>query len=202
VRSLGWRAFWLAVVGLAGSQAGHLLVYRLRFGAGAQALQSTGAHAAFPALATLAFALAGTALLAALGVAGAARAVAGRRAGRRPAGPSALELAAPLFTLQLAIFAAQETVESLTAGAPLPGVLLWYGIACQLPVALLGAVVLGLFLTRFEEAVERLRDLAPRPWAGFRAARLPVPAPAEAPAAAPRHRPARPGSRAPPPPSR
>ena len=38
-------------VGILGSQAGHLLVFQLRFGAAAQQVQSSGAHAYFPALA-------------------------------------------------------------------------------------------------------------------------------------------------------
>src|SRR5262245_64800256 len=88
VRAIGWRTAWVAVIGLMGSQAGHLLVYRLRFGVHAAFLQSTGSHAYFQAAASGAFALAGVALIAALGVigvisaVGAARAVAGRGSGR------------------------------------------------------------------------------------------------------------------------
>src|SRR2546421_155814 len=38
-------------VGIVGSQAGHVLAYGLRFGDTAQAIQSSGVHAYFPALA-------------------------------------------------------------------------------------------------------------------------------------------------------
>jgi hypothetical protein len=198
VRAIGWRTAWVAVIGLVGSQAGHLLVYRLRFGVHAASVQSTGSHAYFQAAASSAFALAGVALIAALGVIGAARAVAGRRSGRVLSGPSVLELAAALFTLQLALFALQESVESLGSGSLPLAVLLVYGVACQLPVALAGAMGLSLFLARFEEAVELLRGLAPQPGRDFQVVDRRAWAPVGADRLAPQRRPAGPGSRGPP----
>ncbi len=177
VRAIRWRALWPVAAGLVGCQAGHLLVYRLRFGAHAGAVQGAGVHAYFPQLATTTFAVAGMAVVAGLGVIGAARVAGGRCRGAAPARPPVIELVAALFTLQLALFALQEALESAASGAPLEPVVLLYGAACQLPVALLGAGALSLFLTRFEQAVERLGELAARPWTGLRPAERGEPAP-------------------------
>jgi hypothetical protein len=51
-------------VAIAGSQAGHLLAYQLRFGATAQQVQSSGAHAYFPLLARTSLGIAAIVLLA------------------------------------------------------------------------------------------------------------------------------------------
>jgi hypothetical protein len=199
VRATRWRAAWIVAAGLAGSQAGHLLVYRLRFGARAGALQSAGAHAYFPQLATTTLAVAGMALVAALGVIGAARLLGGRVRRLPAAGrPPFIEVAAALFTLQLAVFGLQEALECAAAGARLEPALLLYGAACQLPVALVGAGALSLFLTRFERALERLAELSRRPWAGFRPAERQAAEPLEALRLAPQGLLAGPAGRGPP----
>jgi hypothetical protein len=62
-----------------------------------------------------------------------------------------------LYTLQLAIFIAQETLEG---GSP-SGFFLW-GLAGQLPMALAGAVALRWLAVRVEPALARL-SLSPPP---------------------------------------
>ncbi|TMC27638.1 MAG: hypothetical protein E6J32_10280, partial [Chloroflexi bacterium] len=102
-----------AVLGVAvlGSQAGHVLAYWLRFGDAAHAVQSSGVHTYFPALAKTALGAAAMVLIAALFVIGLARVVAGRRIDREAA-PSFIRLLAALYTVQLAFFAGQETAEA------------------------------------------------------------------------------------------
>jgi hypothetical protein len=60
-------------VAIAGSQAGHLLAYQLRFGAAAQQVQSSGAHAYFPLLARTSLGIMAAVLLASLFLIGLAR---------------------------------------------------------------------------------------------------------------------------------
>jgi hypothetical protein len=153
---LALLVFGMAV---AGSQAGHLVAYQLRFGAAARQLEGAGAHAYFPALAKTAIGVAALAALASLAVVGAARLASGRRIERESA-PAALRLLALLFTVQLAVFTAQETVEAALGGAHMAtaGDLLLWGTAGQLPVALLSAFALRWLAARLEPA---LRALAP-----------------------------------------
>lgn len=161
------RARVPALIGLAvaGAQAGHLLAYDLRFGAAAQQVQATGAHAYFPVFVKTALGGAALMLLASLLVIGAARAVARRSGPRAPfsGGPSFLSLLAALFTLQLAWFMAQEVTEALAAGLPLPGAenLLLWGMLGQLPVALVSATVLVWLAPRVEAAIAQLGTVAP-----------------------------------------
>lgn len=150
----------LAVLGagVAAAQAGHLLAYELRFAAAAQQLQASGAHAYFPALAKTGLGIASIVAIAGLFVVGAARAVAGRRLERGSA-PPLLRLLAVLYTVQLACFGAQETVEALLGGfqpASAPLLILW-GTAGQLPVALAAALALRWLLARLGPALELLR---------------------------------------------
>jgi len=160
------RARVPAVIGLAvaGAQAGHLLAYDLRFGAAAQQMQATGAHAYFPAFVKTALGAAALLLLAGLLVVGAARAMArGRRPRAAGGGASFVSLLATLFTLQLAWFMAQEVAESLVAGLALPGpenLLLW-GMLGQLPVAMVGATVFVWLGQRVEAAVAQLGAIEP-----------------------------------------
>lgn len=135
----------LAVLGLAlcGAQAGHLIAYQLRFGSSSMQVQSSGAHAYFPALVKTSLGAGALVLLASLLLIAAAQAVARSRQ-VTVGSPSYLSLLATLFTAQLALFAGQETVESLLAGVtpePAPSLLLW-GMLGQLPAALAGAAVL------------------------------------------------------------
>jgi hypothetical protein len=165
----------LAVVGLGvlGSQAGHLLAYQLRFGAAAQQVQSSGAHAYFPLLAKSAVGIAAATLLGGLLMVGLARILGGRRI-RGASRPSYIGMLARLFTIQLAVFGIQEVVEAMVAGSSAGSAadfLLW-GTLGQLPVAALAALALGWLSTRVESAVGAIRA-AVRATAAF----LPMPAP-------------------------
>lgn len=157
------------MIGLAimGSQAGHLLAYQLRFGAAAQQVQSSGAHAYFPLLAKTSLGAVGAALLAGLFLVGLARVLTGRLSSRTGAGPSYLGLLAMLFTAQLAWFVGQEVGEAALAGSAIdsaPHLILW-GALGQLPVALIGALALGWLARHYESSVDDLRTvLATRPW--------------------------------------
>lgn len=141
------------------SQLGHLLVYQLQFGSAAQAAQSTGAHAYFPAFAKTSLGLAAAAILASLLMIGAARFATGGRVRVATGGPSYVSLLGALFTIQLVAFGVQETVESMAAGSAIATVphLLLVGSVGQLPVALLAALALKWLLVRFEAAVLTIR---------------------------------------------
>jgi hypothetical protein len=141
------------------SQLGHLLVYQLQFGPAAPAMQSTGAHAYFPSLAKTSLGLAAAAVLASLLVIAAARLAAGGRTRAVAGGPSYVSLLGALFTIQLVVFALQETVESMVAGSPIATAphLLLMGSVGQLPVAILAALALKWLLVRFESAITELR---------------------------------------------
>lgn len=153
------HALAVLCVGLAGSQAGHLLTFQLVFGSAAQHLQSTGAHAYFPLLAKTALGAAAAVLLGGMFVIGLARVVS-RRSRVAVASPrSFVQLVAILFTVQLACFISQEIAEAAIAGttaASAPYLLLW-GTLGQLPVAAVAANGLRWLSTRFEPAVEALR---------------------------------------------
>jgi hypothetical protein len=154
----------LAVLGLAlaGTEAGHLLAYQLRFGAGALQVQSTGVHAYFPALLKTTFGAIALALIAALLITGAARLLAGGRGARHVAGGSFMGLLATLFTVQLALYVSQEVAEAIATGLPpdsASNLLLW-GMVGQLPVALAGAAALRWLWTRVETAASELAAIA------------------------------------------
>jgi hypothetical protein len=154
----------LAVLGLAlaGTEAGHLLAYQLRFGAGAIQVQSTGVHAYFPALLKTTFGAIALALIAALLITGAARLLAGGRGARHVAGGTFMGLLATLFTVQLALYVSQEVAEAIAAGLPpdsASNLLLW-GMVGQLPVALAGAAALRWLWTRVETAASELAAIA------------------------------------------
>src|ERR1700674_256410 len=153
----GRRSLAVLGIGLIGSQAGHLLAYQVRFGAAAQQLQSSGAHAYFPAVIRAGFGVAATLLLAAVFVIGLARVLGGRSV-RRSSAPPYLRLAAVLFTIQLVAFAGQEVGEALAAGMPVDSAahLLLWGTLGQLPVAVMAAAGLRWLLTRVESAATLL----------------------------------------------
>src|SRR5260370_28362180 len=92
----------LSVLGLAaaGSQAGHLLTYTLRFGGAAASLQSSGVHGYFPSVVKPALGVAAMAVLGALLAVGLARIVAGPRIQHDPAPPFRRVLPIP-YTPQL-----------------------------------------------------------------------------------------------------
>ncbi len=147
----------MLAVAVAGSQAGHLVAYQLRFGGAALQVQSAGAHAYYPGVAKTAVgAAAGVVLLGLLAV-GLARISTGRNLDRASV-PPLIRLIAGLFTLQVAIFAAQETLEASLSGlrAGSPADLLLWGAIGQLPAAAAGAVALRWLLTRVAPAVTQV----------------------------------------------
>ena len=146
---------------LAGSQAGHLLSYQLHFGAAAQHVQSSGAHAYFPLLARTTMGIGATILVACLFLIGLARVLAGRSSVRSRLTTSFVGLLATLFTIQLACFVSQEIGEGLIARAPLasPADLLLWGALGQLPVSAIAATALGWLFTRFEAALDEIRKV-------------------------------------------
>lgn len=138
-------------ISIAGSQAGHLLVYELRFGAAAPQLQSAGVHAYFPLLVKTVFGAGALAVMASLLLLGFARLASGRKIEGQSA-PSLLRLLAALYTLQLAFFIGQETLEGNPAGE----LFLW-GMLGQLPVAVAGAVALRWLFAELYPAVAELK---------------------------------------------
>src|SRR5260370_23138213 len=109
-------AFAVLGLGLLGSQAGHLLAYQVRFGAAAQQIQSSGAHAYFPLVAKTALGAAAAALIGALLLVGLGRILSGRRVESATA-PSYVSVLAVLFSSQLAVFAAHEVADAIIAGS-------------------------------------------------------------------------------------
>jgi len=156
--SRGRLALLVLAAGVVGSQAGHLLAYELRFGGAAGQLQSTGIHSYFPAVARTGLGLASLALLAGLLVVGMARVVAGKPIAGASA-PSFVRLLAAVYTLQLTLFAVQETAEAVLGGAPAgsaPLLLMW-GAVGQLPVAVAASLAVRWLLVRVRPALAALR---------------------------------------------
>jgi hypothetical protein len=88
----------------------------------------------------------------------------GVRNDRMPTGGMPLlPLLLVLVAAQLALFSGQELAETALAGlpSPAPGTILGWGIAGQLPVALLAALGLRWLSARVERAVRRLRATRP-----------------------------------------
>lgn len=141
------------------SQLGHLLVYQLQFGSAALAVQSTGAHSYFPTLVKTSLGLGAAAVLSSLMVVCVARFVSRGRGRSMAGGPSYLRVLGALFTIQLAFFGVQETIESMAAGSAVASAphLLLIGSIGQLPVAILGALALKWLLVRFVSAVTEIR---------------------------------------------
>lgn len=120
-----------------------MVAYGLRFGSAAVTLQSSGAHVYFPALAKSGIGIAALALIAGLLLVGVARIASGRRIEIESA-PSYVRLLAGLFTLQLALYSVQETLEAQLGGAAFGSAsdLLLWGAIGQLPVAAVAALAL------------------------------------------------------------
>jgi hypothetical protein len=157
------RVAVLMGLALAGAQAGHLIAYRVRFGAAAQQLQSSGAHAYFPAEVKTALGLAALALLASLLLIAIARTAARGLRVRTVESPSYLSLLATLFTVQLTCFVVQEVAESAVAGVPIASAatLMLWGTVGQLPAAALLAAALRWLWSRVEQAIGQLCEVAP-----------------------------------------
>ena len=161
----------LAVAGLGlaivASQAGHLVAYQLRYGDAALRIQASGAHLYFPAMVKAGLGLAAAAVLLALILVGFARLAGGRPVPADDA-PPFLRLLAILFSLQLAFFVVQEVLETAITGgaAGSPGLLLLWGTAGQLPVAVVAALALRWLVVRVVPALDQLSlrvDLAWQP---------------------------------------
>jgi hypothetical protein len=154
IRLLGLLAFGALL-----AQAGHLIAYQLEFGAAAQAVQSQGAHAYFPGFAKTSLGIVAALVLGGLLLIGLARLLPGRPVVVTSRGPSYVSLLALLFTIQLACFIAQETIESLAAGEAVPSALnlIFLGSAGQLPVAMLAALALKWLAIRVGAALLTLR---------------------------------------------
>jgi hypothetical protein len=153
----------MPILALATSQVGHLLASELKQGPGTLGVDSSGVHRYVPTATTLALAVAGIVVLAALMVVVAARYLRAwqgapslpvARRLRRGRWPAALDAAAAMFVLQLAIYVGQERIELAVAGQPSPNVatLLLWGALGQLPLALVAGVALSWLRTRFEVA--------------------------------------------------
>ena len=168
----------LAVIGLAlaGTEAGHLLAYQLRFGARAFEIQSRGVHAYLPALLKTAFGTVALCLISGLLIAGAAHLLSRGQGRRHAGGGTFIGLLATLFTIQLALYMSQEVGEAIAGGVTpdsASNLLLW-GMVGQLPVAVAAAAALRWLWTRVEAAASELASIA----------RVSVPAPTPAPLAA------------------
>jgi len=159
VKRLPIRLLGLLAFGALLAQAGHLIAYQLEFGATAQAVQSQGAHAYFPGFAKAGLGIVAVALLSSLLLIGVARLFPGQPVVVTGRGPSYISLLAILFTVQLACFIAQETVESLAAGEAAPSAfnLIFLGTVGQLPVAVLGALALKWLAIRVAAALVTVR---------------------------------------------
>jgi hypothetical protein len=140
---------------LAGSQVGHAIVYWMRFGASAGAVQATGAHAYIPALAGGLSAVLGLAVMACLLFVAASRSLAPGPAIRRMRATTRyFDLLPALFAAQILLFMGQETIESLATSGHLPSLveLLIWGTFGQLPAAAAAAAALTWLLARLESA--------------------------------------------------
>jgi len=146
----------MMLVGAGAAQAGHLLTYQLLFSGAAQQVQSSGAHAYFPTLVKTALGGAAVIALGALFLVGLARILRGRV--KQGSAPSYLRLLATLFTIQLATFAFQETIEAALSGGPATSVdgLVLLGTLGQLPVAVLATFALRFLLVEVVPAIAEI----------------------------------------------
>ncbi len=153
-------AFAVLGLGLLGSQAGHLLAYQVRFGAAAQHIQGSGAHAYFPLVAKTALGAAAAALIGGLLLVGLAHILSGRRI-KSASLPPYVSLLAGLFSIQLAAFIAQEVAEAIIAGNRVPSApdLMLWGTLGQLPIAAIAAIAFRWLSARVEAAVGVIRDM-------------------------------------------
>ncbi len=154
-KRFGW---WLLGAAVIGSQAGHLIAYRLRFGDAAMQVQSTGAHEYFLSSAKTGLGIAALAVVGLLLVVGAGRVASGRRLGADAAAPFVRTLAT-VYTIQLACYVVQETIEAMAGGGQVgsaPALMLW-GAAGQLPVAFAVTIALRWLGARVRPALAAIR---------------------------------------------
>ncbi|HEY4027398.1 MAG TPA: hypothetical protein VGO86_13290 [Candidatus Dormibacteraeota bacterium] len=154
VRASKLRVFAVAVAILAGSQLGHAIAYYTRFGMDAGSRQSQDVHSYLPTLAGGLSAALGVLLMTSLLMIAAARSLAPPAGYRRRGTLRFSDLLPALFTVQLLVFAGQETIESMAGGGHLPSAieLVLWGAIGQLPAAAIAAAVLTWLLTRLESA--------------------------------------------------
>jgi hypothetical protein len=146
----------LAAIGAA--EVGHLFTYAVRFGPGAFAIQSGGAHAYLPSLAALVSGSLGAGVMIALLLIALARQCDSRQ--RSGARAPLINLASLLLVLQLAIFGIQEAGEALAMHSALPAGadLAFWGVLGQLPAALATSLIVRRLLAEVETAVEVLSE--------------------------------------------
>lgn len=157
--------FAAALFGALLSQPGHLVAYLGRYGWRGLVLESRGVHVYFPGLLGASLALLGGLALVALLIAAAPRLLDCRR--RAPGVPFG-QLLLVLVLVQVNVFAVQEMLELTSAGMALStgallGIVLW-GVAGQLPLALLAAVALSLLSSRLLTALLTLGSPSSRAW--------------------------------------
>jgi hypothetical protein len=153
-----------ALLGIPLSELGHTLAYLARYGRRGLLFQTEGVHAYFPSVLQLSAGLVGLGLVVSLLLVGLGRLVLGKGVGRRQAGgQSFLDLFIVGAAVQIQIYLIQEVLEVLAAHQVLSFGLLFsiagWGLAGQLPVAMLAALALSRLSIRMEAAVESLRSL-------------------------------------------
>ncbi len=148
--------------GAIASQAGHLLIYQIQYGAAASTVQSQGVHTYFPTLVKTGLGIGALAILGSLLLIGLARLVAMPSVGAAVRTPSYLPLLSSLFTIQLVLFVTQESVEAYLSGsiASATHLLLVAGLG-QLPIAAVAALAIKWLAARVEVAVSVLRQAVP-----------------------------------------
>jgi len=152
-----------AFLGALLSQPGHLVGYLGHYGWWGLAVESRGVHGYFPGVLSASAALIGAGLLLALLVIAATRVLLGRALGRRrlPGVPFA-HLLLVLALVQLHVYAVQELFEQAAAGQAFsPGDLVsiaGWGLAGQLPVAVVAAAALAVLSSPLLGALARLRS--------------------------------------------
>lgn len=155
MRGIRWRHASVLLAVLASAQLGHFLTYLARFGGAAGWHEAGGVHSYYvPLAAGLGGALA-VVLMSSLVVLAAARSTLMMRPGCRPRSTVRfLDVLVATFASQLAIFLAQELIETLVAGHALssPVRLLVWGALGQLPAAAIAAALIVWLLTRVEAA--------------------------------------------------
>jgi len=149
------RRLTLCITLIAGTQLGHAASYFLRYGATAASQESSGLHAYYPALSGTLSAIVGGILMACMAILAASRLVRGAAPGGRMRRSVRVGDVLPaLFTAQLLLFLAQESIECLVGGRAVPSPMeevLW-GVFGQLPAALVASIVVSWLSARMEAA--------------------------------------------------
>lgn len=155
---------WAAVIGVPLSQLGHVVAYVAHYGSHGILLQEEGVHAYFPEVVRFSAGTIGLLMLAALVVVGLGRLLLGRGLGMTQSGGQRMtELLMVSAAVQLDTYLVQEILEALASHQTLTfGLLLsilGWGLAGQLPVALVAALALSWLSVRLDSATAGLRSL-------------------------------------------